>query len=375
MIIIAENKYNHKLIKNFLIENNNFIDDLGQDQGGLHKVLDTKIISQDETIDKDSTLFNTFIKEKPKFKGIKKFAIIPLIALASLYSNNLDKAAVEFSKSNDITPVAAKELILDEEDKEIAKVDYDTFVDYDEVVKKIIDHEGFDGLPYLDHHQWSIGHGTKVYSSADLGEGEHERLKADYKKKSKRGMSRAKWIETTIPGWREKFFAEYNISSDKKSKHSPVSQDQAAKAAKIRIKIAISEMEKIQNFEKLPENVKRAFFDMAYNMGSGFLNKFVRFDEAIKFAISILSSSSLNLEEVKVANKLFSLAADEILYNYNPDGSKRGDTKYHKDLKKSGRPQRNARLVRRGIENPKQRFEFKNFQNESLKKVYNYLFI
>ena len=50
-------------------------------------------------------------------------------------------------------------------------------------------------------------------------------------------------------------------------------------------------------------------------------------------------------------------------------------TKYHQDLRKSGRPQRNAELVRRGIENPELYMQPENFQNESLKKVYSHLFV
>lgn len=413
MIIIAENKQNHYLIKQFLIETNHhdFIDDLpqtkggihgvlkpsdlkiSQNQGGVHTALNTRVVSQDTKIKNDDTLVDELIKKRPKFKGIRRWKMIPLIVLSLLYANNLDKAAIEMAKDQNqshqakVQPKTVKDIILDDEasaagNEEENVIDYNTFIEKEEVIKSIIKHEGFRGLPYPDHAQWSVGHGTKVHSAANIGKGKHDELEKDYKiAKSKGTRSLTKWVEGKIPGWRKKFFAEYGVASDNKNKFDEINEEQAGLAAEKRIKQAIEAMQKIKYFDNLPSNVKRAFFDMAYNMGSGFINEFTKFDEAIRYSAIALNNSPIDTKEIEVANELFSIAADEILYNYIPSDKEgdlmlkiRGKTKYHKDLKKSGRPQKNAELVRQGISIEDLDYIPQNFQNESLKRVYSNLF-
>ena len=96
-------------------------------------------------------------------------------------------------------------------------------------------------------------------------------------------------------------------------------------------------------------------------------------------AAIVLDSEDLNEEEVKIAINLFEIAAEEILYNFNEDGTIKGKTKYHSDLQKSGRPQENYELIKKGIDDIRISITPKNFQNkstnESLKKVYSHLFV
>ena len=118
---------------------------------------------------------------------------------------------------------------------------------------------------------------------------------------------------------------------------------------------------------------------MAYNMGPGFLDKFKNFNETMRHAAIVLDSEDLSEEEVEVAINLFEIAAKEILYNFNEDGTIKGKTKYHSDLQRSGRPQENYELIKKGIEDIRISITPRNFQdhdtNESLKRVYRHLFI
>ena len=374
MIIIAENKKNHYLIKKFLIESNSFDDNLRQDQGGLHR----RFVHQDDIIEKDDTLVNKLIKKRPQFLGIKNFLKIPLIAITLLWSNNLDDASLEISRQNNIPVEQVKETILNNDNINYT-FEYNTDVEFEDLVKKIMEHEGFEGLPYPDVEQWSIGYGTRVSDDLTFSVEKGAKLRKSYDKvKSKGSKAIIKWISSIkeLRGWKRKFFKKYNIKSKATKDNSAITESEGEIASRKSVKAAKTAMERIEYFEKLPQNVKIAFFDMAYNMGSGFLKKFKNFNKAISYAVTVLSSDSLTSEEIDVANNMFSLAADEILYNFEEDGTTlRGMTKYHQDLRKSGRPQRNAELVRRGIENPDLYMQPENFQNESLKKVYSHLFV
>ena len=374
MIIIAENKKNHYLIKKFLIESDSFDDNLRQDQGGLHR----RFIHQDDIIEKDDTLVNKLIKKRPQFLGIKNFLKIPLIAITLLWSNNLDDASLEISRQNNIPVEQVKETILSDDNINYS-FEYNTDVEFEDLVKKIMAHEGFEGLPYPDVEQWSIGYGTRVSDDLTFSVEKGDKLRKSYDKvKSKGSKAIIKWISSIkeLRGWKRKFFKKYNIKSKATKDNSAITESEGEIASRKSVKAAKTAMERIEYFEKLPQNVKIAFFDMAYNMGSGFLKKFKNFNKAISYAVTVLSSDNLNSEEIDVANNMFSLAADEILYNFEEDGTTlRGMTKYHQDLRKSGRPQRNAELVRRGIENPDLYMQPENFQNESLKKVYSHLFV
>lgn len=374
MIIIAENKKNHYLIKKFLIETDSFDDSLSQDQGGLHR----KLISQDEIIKNDDTLVDKLIEKRPQFLGIKNFLKIPFIVIPLLWSNNLDDASIEISRQNNIPIEQVKDTILNSDNLNYS-FDYNSEVEFEDLVKKIMAHEGFESLPYPDVEQWSIGYGTRVSDDLTFSVKKGASLRSDYqkaKKKGERGI--IKWISSVpeLRGWKKKFLKKYGIKSKLTKDNTTISSAEGEIASRKSVKAAKEAMERIEYFEKLPQNVKIAFFDMAYNMGTGFLKKFKNFNKAISYAATVLSSNNLTYEEIDVANNMFSLAADEILYNFEDDGTTlRGLTKYHRDLRKSGRPQRNAELVRRGIEDPELYMQPENFQNETLKKVFKHLFV
>ena len=429
MIIIAENKKTHYLIKKFLLESGieddsskRYVDltpvsdhPPGSDpskyvQTGLKPVDQENVYVDEEAVDEESKEFEALTAIAPKYNKLSDYASRGMITLGMIvalwnsipdyvkFSGDSQDSSQTYSAQQEKAENEVEEALISqnpEEESKIKKtfseiknesesedlkfsVEYDSGIDKEEIKASILADEGFKGLPYPDHHQWSIGHGTKAFSDADLSEGEHAKLKAGYKKAVADG-DLEQWVEKTIPGWRKKFIETYSIEDDSEPKESPISREQAGIAADQSIDHAITEMQKVEYFKVLPRNIKKAFSDMAYNMGPGFLKKFKNFNQAIHQAAIVLNSDNLNEEEVKIAIELFEIAAEEILYNFNEDGTIRGKTKYHSDLERSGRPQKNYELIKSGIEEIKISITPKNFQdkssNESLKRVYSHLFV
>lgn len=430
MIIIAENKKNHYLIKKFLIESGIEDDSSkryvnltpvsshppGSDpekyvQTGLRPVGKKNVYVDKDTPDEQSKEFKALTAIEPKYNSLKSYASRGLVTLGMIvalwncipdhvkFPGSSQGSGQTYSAQQEKTEDAVKDALIKQNPEEKSKIEktfseiknksesedlkfsieYDSSIDKEKVKQSILSHEGFRGLPYLDHHQWSVGHGTKAFSTSDLDEGEHEELEKDFKEQSKKGVSKAEWIEKTLPGWREKFFTTYSIQDDNASSTDPINLDQAGLAADKEVAHVIDEMNKVKYFKVLPEDTKQAFYDMAYNMGPGFLDKFKNFNETMRHAAIVLDSEDLSEEEVEVAINLFEIAAEEILYNFNDDGTVRGKTKYHSDLERSGRPQKNYELIKTGIEEIRISITPKNFQdkssNESLKRVYKHLFV
>ena len=428
MIIITENKKSHYLIKKFLLESGLEDDSSkryinltpvsdqppGSDpnkyvQTGLKPVGQENVYVDKETVDERSKEFEALTAVAPKYNKLASYAsrgMITLGMIVALWNSIPDH--IKFSGSSQNTRQTysiqqkdaedkIKNILISQKPEEKSKIEdtfseiqnneveedfnfsieYDKSTDREKVKQSILRHEGFRGLPYLDHHQWSIGHGTKVFSTANLDKGEHDRLKNDWKKQRKKGVSKADWIEKTIPGWRKKFFDTYSIEDDNASSTSPIDLEQAGIAADKEVTHVIDQMKKVKYFKVLPQDTKQAFYDMAYNMGPGFLDKFKNFNETMHYAAIVLDSEVLNEEEVEVAINLFEIAAREILYNFNEDGTIKGKTKYHSDLE--DRSLENYELIKKGIEDIRISISPKNFQdksnNESLKRIYKHLFV
>ena len=180
MIIIAENKKNHYLIKKFLLETDSFNDNLSQDQGGLHRIL----VSQDELIDNNDPLVDKLIKKRPKFAGIKNFLKIPFIVIPLLYSNNLDDASIKMSQhinnSNRVeqenkkntTPAEVKKSILNKDDNS-SEISSSSQVNNEKSNllrvsrERIISLEKYKPFPYQDMKGISIGYGTQIVLRGD----------------------------------------------------------------------------------------------------------------------------------------------------------------------------------------------------------------
>ena len=427
MIIIAENKKSHYLIKKFLLESGLEDDSSkryinltpvsdhppGSDpnkyvQIGLKPVGQENVYVDKETVNEKSKEFEALTAVAPKYNKLASYAsrgMITLGMIVALWNSIPDH--IKFSGSSQNTSQTysiqqkdaedeIKNTLISQKPEEKSKIEdtfseiqnneveedlnfsieYDKSTDREKVKQSILRHEGFKGLPYPDHHQWSVGHGTKVFSDADLDENEHAKLKKEYRKAVRSG-NLGKWVEKEIPGWRKKFFDTYSIEDDNESSTSPVNLEQAGIAADKEVTHVIDQMKKVKYFKVLPQDTKQAFYDMAYNMGPGFLKKFKNFNETMHHASIVLDSEDLSEEEVKVAINLFEIAAKEILYNFNEDDTIKGKTKYHSDLE--DRSLENYELIKKGIEDIRISISPKNFQdkssNESLKRIYKHLFV
>lgn len=409
MIIITEDKQSHRLIKKFLMEsgiernhkdvqlNLTPVSEFPENndvQLDLQPVVDPeeeKVYTKQKIIKPNSKEFKALVAKDSRYNKLKNIATKSLLTLgivASLWNaipqsnSGISQANLQTQSQQLETEDQVKNQLIEdnpEMETEIEEafnfdISYDVSVDKEKVVKSIIQHEGFRGLPYPDESQWSVGNGTKVYPGADFDNADFSALRREYLAKRAKGeRALRKWVESKIPGWRAKFFQEYGIQNDGLHKTSLITKDQAKKAAKISINKAMEAMQKIDYYDRLPENIKFAFIDMAYNMGPGFIVKFQNFNKAIEFAAEALNNPDVSESDIEVANELFEIAANEILYNLNDDGTIKGSTKYSKDL--PDRSAKNANLVRKGIESPQIEVTPKNFQNESLRKIYSHLFV
>lgn len=383
------------------IDEEEYQDFLSQLQGTDYN--DTRVDIPKFKDDKDRELKKDEIKRVPEIgkatSAIKKLALtlaIPVTVGMFAYAWVHDKS----SDSDVPPPPAVVQQIEAEAPKspeivgKVMSYNYDTSTPESLVLDNIVKSEGFSPIPYPDKKQWSVGNGTvvsKSHTGQTISSSTWESLEEEFKKYSFK--QKKQWLKKNYPNWKKDFYTLYNITAKQQSKDKAgeISKENARIAASKTLDNLISQMENTAkyNFSEisgqkkdilkywkfLPSNVKEAYLDLAYNMGKGFLKKFKSFHKAIALAGDVLSQKQLTEEDISYANMLFKEAADQLLYNYDDEGEARGDTKYHSDLKSSKRPQGNAEKIRKGIENPDMYFKSLNFQNESLKKVYAYLFV
>ena len=281
-------------------------------------------------------------------------------------------------------------------------ISYESDIDQESMLDSVVEKEGFRTVPYPDESQWSVGNGTRVsktHTGKEITAAQWEKLKEEFKSYSHK--QKVDWLKKNYPNWKSDFYKKYEISDELK-RNDPkdeISEETARAAAEIHLNELIAEMENIAKYDfssvtgekedilkywkYLPKNVKKAYLDLAYNMGKGFLIKFKNFHKAIALAGDILSKPNLTQQDIEYANVFFKEAADQLLYNYNPievnkkgkvsGGDLRGKTKYHADLNR--RSKENASLIRQGIDDHSFYLKSVNFQNESLKKIYSHLFV
>lgn len=366
-----------------------------------NRILDVEEIKSVPTIGKNTALM----------KKIGLSLAIPVSVAMFALSYVQDKTSPDMPTPPAVTQqvqAAASDAGLTSQQQEQVKYfmthEYDTNVDTSNVLDSVVEREGFSSLPYPDKKQWSIGNGTEVsrtHTGKTISKSEWKDLEEDFKSYSR--QEKIDWLNRNYPDWKSDFYAKYNIS-DELQQNDPtneISEETARAAAAVHLNQLIAEMEDIAKYDfssvtgekedilkywqYLPKNVKKAYLDLAYNMGKGFLNKFKNFHKAIALAGDILSKPKLTEQDIQHANVFFKEAANQLLYNYSPvevddeghisGGEQTGKTKYHADLQSSGRPQENADLIRQGIRDYKLYLEPVNFQNESLKKVYKHLFV
>ena len=290
----------------------------------------------------------------------------------------------------------------------IPQPEYQKEISTDDVIKDILEHEGYASLPYPDEKQWSIGYGTRVSDEKEsfLTAAEAKNLRKQYnqiKRKvyhknkkinaNRKNKALKNWITSKYRNWQKDFYQKYKIEDEDQAKDNGIigiSKDTAKIAADATLRNIINKMSKVSYehgdkqkqmyFDVLPSHIKKVFYDLAYNMGLGFLNKFVQFNNNIEAAAVILTKDVLTDDDIKDAEMFFKSAANELLYNYKEDGSyKNGNkenskTSYH--LQNERRALNNFKLMNKPIDIEEYAQKMKDLQKESktLKSVYKNLF-
>ena len=309
MIIIAENKKNHYLLKNFFkeISKVRINESLRQDQAGEHTALDIEKLDLNDTV-VDQSPINTKIvtdgKEtnldedelkraayiKPKMNKLlnlfKKGLKISAIAAAMFFSSDNDnekiqalskiaddnnveiEKVIEYPENKQVTDSSISlednfndtklELTDNEKSLEAARIEreYDgEGIDYNTHPNSIYNFEGFRSKPYEDAGGMSIGYGTQIFT---------------------------RYSDSRKTKWQKVFFEEKLGSRKLKNKNlvirngrkvkastiSSITREEARKAADIDIKERVAKMLRIYPWlSQLPRDAQLGFLDMTYNMG------------------------------------------------------------------------------------------------------------
>ncbi len=407
MIIIAENKKNHYLIKKFLIETDSFDDNLSQDQGGLHR----RLISQDEILDAGDPLVDKLIKKRPKFAGIKNFLKIPFIVIPLLYSNNLDDASIKMSQhinnSNSVeqenkkntTPSEVKKSILNKDDNS-SEISNASQASNEKINllrisrERIISLEKYKPFPYQDRGGISIGYGTQITTNGDasklknngdwretlykkcgLTESEIEIEKKEsyedekklYIKSLRKKISKIKY--KLSPSYHIKFKKDYV----KRLKNLILILESRIEAAQkrgiISNKLASICLDKDLKFifdKRVPANFKNNFYlmhenirivviDMYYNIGPWFLDKtYTNFYKHLNSYIKSLKNNSSSKTISENVKNIY-----EEIKDRSPD--------YHAQNAK--RANKNVQLLKNTY------LEYSQNESSSIKDTYRYLFL
>ena len=128
------------------------------------------------------------------------------------------------------------------------------------------------------------------------------------------------------------------------------------------------------DFDKMPANIQTALSDMAYNMGGAFIIEFKKLHACLTLIDQIQNKKNITKLDQDVLEDLFLAASHEIQ-----------DSDYFEDL--PTRAGTNIKLVQNAIENfkisdrnapnriPQRNAPDKNLQPESIKKIYQHLFV
>ena len=407
MIIIAENKKNHYMIKNFLIDFNNYKKINENNSEKFHDVFVDKLPGEDNPVgeypiitdkqDRPATKSEIeFVANKnPKYKNyLQKFLntsrfVLPFMAAVLLYNSTHfnspeQKAAIEMVKQENQVKTTPEKVNTGED----IIIDFNKNLSFEHILDIIGKNEGFRPTPYPDHHQWSIGYGSRVSDDPDsfIDTSYHNQIRSEYDAlyseyaRSHNDQSLQKLIDFSNKYYGRKF--------DKKTKKfksidnkwyqdlhgldtlpetcEPVTEEKAKKMLEDKVKHELNRLKQFAKFDfnKMPVSVQEALTDMSYNMGGGFINKFKKLHKLLQELDSIhdIGEKMPSEATLYVYEDLLEEITKEIF-----------DSKYRKDLKT--RAGENIERILNalgdlGIVNA----PLKTFQNESLKKVYKHLF-
>ena len=262
--------------------------------------------------------------------------------------------------------------------EKLPSVSYDTELDKNKTKQKIKKHEGYEKYPYPDVKQWSVGHGTglKDFTKKEIRDLKPERLRRSWDK-LKSDHQKMLFAKQHYPGWFNDFKTKYGINT-KENENTGVGKTSANKASEIVFKKNIAKM-KYSNFkfsnddifkywELAPDHVKQVYIDLSYNMGSGFLRVFNQFNTSMAYALANLDKDLVTPHDVELAEMGIASAADELIWNYNKDGTKRGLTLYFIQNKK--RAMKNYKILKTTPVN----IISEGHRTKSLKSIYSFLF-
>lgn len=407
MIIIAENKKNHYMIKNFLVDFNNYKKINENNSEKFHDVFVDKLPGEDNPVgeypiitdkqDRPATKSEIeFVANKnPKYKSyLQKFLntsrfVLPFMAAVLLYNSTHfnspeQKAAIEMIKQENQVKTTPEKVNTEED----IIIDFNKNLSFEHILDIIGKNEGFRPTPYPDHHQWSIGYGSRVSDDPDsfIDTSYHNQIRSEYDAlyseyaRSRNDQSLQKLIDFSNKYYGRKF--------DKKTKKfksidnkwyqdlhgldtlpetcEPVTEEKAKKMLEDKVKHELNRLKQFAKFDfnKMPVSVQEALTDMSYNMGGGFINKFKKLHKLLQELDSIH-----NIGE-KMPSEATLYVYEDLLEEITKEIF---DSKYREDLKT--RAGENIERILNalgdlGIVNA----PLKTFQNESLKKVYKHLF-
>lgn len=428
MIIVAENKTNHYLLKNFYkeISKVNLNESLSQRQGGEHTALDINALDfKDTVVDQDpvdleivtdkpeSVVDDVVLKKtaviKPKMRKLlsilKKGLKISAISAAMFFyadsdlqehealvkianDNNVQVQQIENitaqvtqsqedASSNSEEDFSDKVLSLTEDEKSLTsarkKRQYDgEGIDYNTHPNSIYNFEGFRSQPYKDAGGMSIGYGTQLFT---------------------------RYSEAQSTPWQKVFFEEKlknRVSKNKKVVYrnntltriqniTSITRDEARKAADIDIVERIDDMFRIYPWLKeLPGDAQLGFLDMTYNMGlyfnmSGFKKNMKEAAEQAKkgnfeMAIEYLKTAKDELTYFKTPDQIeYEGTGEEIKYSgYAVQGEKSkpaAESEIHR------RPRNTLQRIDDAIETLQRHIDKSTIQeNYSVKNIYKHLY-
>ena len=419
MIIVTENKKNHYMIKNFLIdfkcyqninENSNekihkvFTDMPGQNQpvGFYPKIKDkeNEIITDTDitriATDKEIEFVANKNKKYKKFlnKFINTAKVLPFMAAVLLYNSThigspqhykaielINDANENNQEENDFIE---KKLSLTENEKNIFTAIKNNQYAFGEVTQQnetsIYNFEGFASEPYKDAGGMSIGYGTQLFS---------------------------KWKNPKNSGWQKIFFEDIlgnpktnnsktvirNDIETKLSDISSITKDEARKAINRILKKRIKSLD--SHILELPGTVQLAYVDMTINMGKNF--DMPKFKSQLKYTSDLIKKgefeiaiqaleASMNQAEFKVDPDYLSVmhsddenydASKEVYRSAWATQGKKAKLASSKEGEIHRRPRFLLSLMQEGVDLLKSKLNIKKDVKESysIKSLYKHLFV
>jgi hypothetical protein len=414
MIIIAENKKNHYLIKKFLIETGMEKDSSKRHFGlkpvsnvppgsnpekyvqlGLTPIGSQHIHTDTEVIKPGNRKFQELVKKNKKYSKLSNLAIKGFLTfgmIATLFNAMpSERSPVENAVEKEMIsnhPNNAEEISLtfdnlQQENTEDVIIDYEKNPNFEEIINKIIGHEDFRPTPYPDHKQWSIGYGSRVSekSGSFIDESQHNKLRPKYdrlyRKYQRTGSNKdlKNLINWTNKNYKGSWYKDlHDLKGNTKNYTiTLLTKEKGRNMLVDSLKKELARLKSNANFDlnKMPSNIQIALSDMAYNMGGAFINEFKKLHACLVLIDQIQNKKNITKLDQNVLEDLFLEASHEIQ-----------DSDYFKDL--PTRAGTNIKLVKNAIENfkisdrtpqRKRNVPDKNLQPESIKKIYQHLFV